>query len=232
MGVAIAVVAHHTDDILPRAGILVGGVVERLVHEPLCLLRRPCRIAPYGHVGLAQIGGGGTCLLLDSLTIVEQTEKVVADVAVHVTEGVLALIAQQEIVRVVACPVGTVHAVIPGPVTKEQQITGDVGLCQGTVVEHFQIAAIGSGIRRTTGEFVVQFVGRHDPYAQAVVLLVPGLHPFCLCQYLLTGRDDDNHIHGLIGMMVLIHDAIDEFRHRQDGRLEAGHLLGGIQFQR
>ena len=53
VGVAVAIVTHHTDDILPGTCIRVGGIVQRLVCQYLRLFRRPGRIAAYCHIRLS-----------------------------------------------------------------------------------------------------------------------------------------------------------------------------------
>ena len=55
------------------------------------------------------------------------------------------------------------------------------------------------------------------------------LDALCLCQPPLGGRDDDDHIHSLVGMMVLIRDAVHIFRHWE--RLEIGPILRGVMAQ-
>ena len=94
MGVVIAVVTHHTDDILPRASKLVGGITERLVDEHFCLIEGSGGITSYGHIGLAFIRR----TVLDHFPIVEEAEEIIADVTTDVAERVLALEAEQEVV--------------------------------------------------------------------------------------------------------------------------------------
>ena len=226
--IAVAVVAHHADHILPGTGIHVISIVQRLVYQHLRLQFVTGRETAYGHIGLTQIDTHPTPLLLDLLFIVEQTEEVVAHVAVHVAERVLALEAQQEVVRIIATPVCAQHTVIPGTVAEEQQVAGHVGFRLRPVIEHLHIAAVGRSIRRTAGEFIIQLVGRHDPHPQPVVGLVPGLDALCLRQHLLICRNDDHHVHRLVGMVVLIHDAIDDFRFREGCRLQVRHRQRGI----
>ena len=230
--IAVAVVAHHADHILPGTGIHVISIVQRLVYQHLRLQFVTGRETAYGHIGLTQIDTHPTPLLLDLLLIVEQTEEVVAHVAVHVAERVLALEAQQEVVRIIATPVCAQHTVIPGTVAEEQQVAGHVGFRLRPVVEHLHIAAVGRSIRRTAGEFIIQLVSRHDPHPQPVVGLVPGLDALCLRQHLLISRNDDHHVHRLVGMVVLIHDAIDDFRFREGCRLQVRHRQRGIYLER
>ena len=54
----------------------------------------------------------------------------------------------------------------------------------------------------------MQLVGRYDAYTQPVVLFVVCFQAFGLCQQVLTGGDDNHHIGGGIGMVILIGDAI------------------------
>ena len=113
VGILVTVVTHHTDGVLPGSGILVGNIVEQLVSQHLSLIRRSGRQSAYCHIGLSQIHRHAVSFLLDLLLIIEQTEEVVTHITVHMTEGVLALITEQEIIRLIALPLTTVHPVVP-----------------------------------------------------------------------------------------------------------------------
>ena len=95
-------------------------------------------------------------------------------------ERVLALEAEQEVVRVIVIPIGAKHTVIPGTVAKEQEIAWLILVCFGTVVEHLHIAAVGRGIRGSAGKLIIEFIGRDNPDTHAVVILMPGLDTFGL----------------------------------------------------
>ena len=220
VGIAVSVVAHHADGVLPRASLIVVGIADGLVDEDGGLFHSPRRESPYGHIGLALIGIATERGLLDLFAIIEQAEEVVAHKAVDGTERVVALITEQEIVRVTAAPLRAMHAIIPGPIAKEQEVTGHIGLCRSPVVKHLQIAAIGRGIRRAAGELIIQFVCRNDSYPQTVFLLMERLDALCLSQPFLQGGDDNHHIHCPIGMVILVRNLIHIFRLRQRGRLE------------
>ncbi len=176
MGVVIAVVTHHTDDILPRASKLVGGITERLVDEHFCLIEGSGGITAYGHIGLAFIRR----TVLDHFPIVEEAEEIIADVTTDVAERVLALETEQEVVRVIVIPIATKHTVIPGTVAKEQEIAWLIVVCFGTVVEHLHISAVGCGIRGSAGKLIIKFIGRDDPDTHTAVILMPSLDTFGL----------------------------------------------------
>ena len=206
--VVVAVVAHHAYLVLPRTGIFVLGVADNLIHQCLRLVWGAGRQTTNSYIGLAGIGGAVAVGGLYHLLIIQQTEEIVADVAVYLTERVLALVAQQIVVGIVAAPLAGEHTVVPSAIAKQQQVARLIVRCGGTVVQHFQIAAVGSGIGGAAAELVIQLVGRYDGYTQSVVLLMVGFQAFGLCQQVLTGGDDNHHIGGGIGMVILIGDAI------------------------
>ena len=114
MGIVIAVVTHHTDDVLPGAGKFVDGIAERLVDKHFCLIEGSGRITAYGHIGLAFIRR----TVLNHFPIVEEAEEIIANVTTDVAERVLALEAEQEVVRIIVIPIATKHTVIPGSVAE------------------------------------------------------------------------------------------------------------------
>ena len=64
------------------------------------------------------------------------------------------------------------------------------------------------------------------------MLFMPGLDALRLLQHLLRRRDDDHHIDGTVGMVVLIGDVIDVFRHRQVAGMDVGHRHRCVEGQR
>ena len=225
MGIAVAVVAHEAEHVLPGSCMVIGSVADGLVGHHGCFLQRPHGVTPHCHIGLTQKGRA----FLYHFLIIEQTEEIIADEAVDGTERIVALETEQEVISIIAAPLGTAQAVIPRPVAVEQQVSGKVSLRCSPVVEHLHVAAIGCGIRGSAAELVIQLIGRHDPHAQAVALLVQCLDALSLCQPPLGGGDDDDHIHSLVGMMILIRDTIHVFWHRE--RLEIGFVLRGVMAQ-
>ena len=215
--VAVAVVAHEAERVLPVAGIAVLHIVVYLIDQNLGLLFGTSRQTAYAHVGFVALGQAS------SLAFIEQAEIVVADVAVGGAVGVFTLVAEQEVVGRALGPVDSEHAVVPGTIAEEQQIAGHVGLGLGTIVEHLQIAAIGVGIGGSAAELVKELVGRHDAHSQGIVLLVQLLQPLGLSTHFLRRGNDDDHIGSLVGMMILIGDAIDQLRR---GKL-VGRKTGG-----
>ena len=203
---AVAVVAHEAEGVLPVTGMSVQAVVYDLVDHHLGLGSGAGRQTAHADVG--QVVARQAL----ALALVEHAEEVVTDIAVGGTERVLALEAEQIVVGRLGLPVSTQHAVVPGTVAKEQQVAGHVGLGLGTVVEHLQVAAIGIGVGRTTGELVEELVSRHNVDAHGVVLLVEGFQPLGLCHHTLRGRNNDDQVGRPVGVMVLIGDAVDILR--------------------
>ena len=209
VGIAIAVVAHEHEGVLPGAGILVFGIADDLVHHHLCIALRRHGEAADGHIGqsggsLIGIAAGGK-----GFAVVEHAEELIADVAVGLAERVVALEAEQVVVGRGLSPVAGEHAVIPCAVAEEQQEAWLVGLGLGTVVEHLQIPLVGGGIGGSAGELVVEFVGRYDAHAQTVMSAVELGQPLGLRTQRLRGRNDDDHVNGAVAMQVLIGDVIN-----------------------
>ena len=114
MGVVIAVITHHTDDVLPRTCKFVGGITECLIDKHFCLIEGTGGITAYGHIGLAFIRR----TILDYFPIVEEAEEIIANVTTDVAERVLALETEQEVVRIIVLPISAKHPVIPGTVAE------------------------------------------------------------------------------------------------------------------
>ena len=114
--IIVTVVAHHADGVLPRAGILVVGIVKQFVCQHLCFFLRSGRQATYGHIRLSQIHRHTVSHLLNLFLIIEQTEEVITHITVHMTEGVLTLKTEQEVIRIIAFPLTAAHPVIPGSI--------------------------------------------------------------------------------------------------------------------
>ena len=229
--IVIAVVAHEAEHVLPGSRMLVVSIADGLVSQDGRTLQGPDGKTPYCHIGLAQIGQAHATLLLNLFLVIEQTEEIVADEAIYRTERVVALETEQEIVKIIAAPLGTVHTVVPGTVAIEQQVSGHVRLRRSPVVEHLHITAIGRSVGSSTRELIIQLVGRHDPHAQTVALLMQRLDAFSLCQPLLRSGYDDHHVHSLVGMMVLVGDGIHIFWFRQGRCLEIWFVLRRIMHE-
>ena len=212
VAVGVAVVAHHADGVLPCPGAGVLNIADALVDHGLGGIGRAHGEASHGHVGLVADEHAA------ALIVVHQTEVVVGNIAVNLAEGVLALIAQQEIVGGIVLPARGKHPVVPGTVAEEQQVAGHILVALRTVVEHLQVAAVGIGIGGAAGELVVEFVGGNDIHAQRVLLAVILCQTLCLCQELLRCGDDDDHIGRCVGMVVLVGDVMDVFRHGERTR--------------
>ena len=141
MYVAVAVIAHEDEHVLPTAGILVPGIVYCLVNHGLGFVLIAHGKAPYGHVELVVTGGTA------ALSVVKTAEEAVVHIAVDCVERVFALMAKQEIVGREAPTLGRVHAVVPHAVSEKQQITRHVAFGLGAVVQHLEVPPVGVGIR-------------------------------------------------------------------------------------
>ena len=86
VGILVSVITHHADGVLPGAGILVVGIVKQFVCQHRCLFLRSGGQASYGHIWLSQIHRHAIFLFLYLFLIVEQTEEIVAHIAIHLTE--------------------------------------------------------------------------------------------------------------------------------------------------
>ena len=207
MHIAIAVVAHETDGVLPIAGVNVIGIVDDFVDHDLSLSLSTCRQTAYAHVGAVALGQVGT------LAFIEHTEEVIADVAHGLAERVLTLVAEQIVIGRRLPPVAGKHTIVPGTIAHEQQVARHVGLALGAIVEHLQVASIGVGVGRATAELVEELVGRYDAHTQRVKPFMQCLQTLGLRQQLLCRGDNDDQIDGSVGMMILVGNAIYILRH-------------------
>ena len=210
--VFVAVVAHEDERVLPGTGIVVDRISDGLVYHRLGLSFGRHGEPSHGHIQL--VGS----LRIATLSLVEQTEEAIVHVAIEFAERIVALKTQQIVVSIEQTGIGRAHAVVPYAVAKQQQILGHVGLSLRTVVEHLQVAPVGIGIGRTARKLVVQLVGRHDVHPQAIMRLVEVFEPLGLGKEFLTGGDDDDHVGGRVGMVVLVGDAVHILGHRKTGR--------------
>ena len=198
--VVVAVVAHEHQFVLPGAGVTVLGIGDGLVYHGLCLFY--ARHGEASHGDVVHVFGHG----IAALAVVESCEESVVDIAKHRVERVLTLVAEQIVIGVESAAVAGEHAVVPYATAEEQQIAGQVRVGGSAVVEHLQVAAVGVGIRRSAAELVVEFMGLDDAHAQAVVLLMEVGEPLGLFEVFTGRRDDDHHVRGCVGMMVLVAD--------------------------
>ena len=147
--------------------------------------------------------------------IVEQGEIVVAHVALGLAHGVVAFIAEQQVIGRGIVPAREFQAVVPCSIAEEQQVAWPFLGCGRTVVEHFQVAAVGIAVGGAAGELVVQLVGSHQVHAQSVMLLMQPFQPFGLRLQFPAGRNDDDHVGPFVGMPVLRRYGSHHLRHRQ-----------------
>ena len=128
--VAIAVITHEHECVLPCPGIGIGGIVDGLVYQDLSILGIGYGETPHADVepvGFFEIG---------ALTIVQQSEPAIVYIAGDFIEGVFALEAKQMVVGIEVAALGGKHAIIPHAVAEEQEILGHRRSSGGTVVHH------------------------------------------------------------------------------------------------
>ena len=94
VSIVITIVTHHANDILPCTCMRVGSIVQGLIHQYSCFLLSTYRKAAYSHIWFALISYNSTTLLLNLFLIIKQAEEIVAHITVHMTERVLAFIAE------------------------------------------------------------------------------------------------------------------------------------------
>ena len=80
VAVAVTVVAHHADCVLPRSGVVVSYIADNLVHHHLGLFRSPCRQSSHGDVAL--VGDQQTAPLI----VVQKAVVVIGEITVGLTE--------------------------------------------------------------------------------------------------------------------------------------------------
>ena len=211
MQVVVTVVAHEHQFVLPGSRVAVLGIGDGLVDHDLRLVDTCHGESSHGDV--VHVFGQGVA----ALAVVESCEEAVVDIAEHGVERVLALVAEQIVIGIEGAAVAGEHAVVPYATAEEQQIAGQVGVGGRAVVEHLQVAAVGVGIGRAAAELIVELIGLDDAHAQTVVLLVETCEPLCLLQVFTRGGDDDHHVCGSVGMMVLVGDGAHKRRCREGG---------------
>ena len=116
VAVAVAVVAHEDAQILPTAGILVLGVTYSLVDHNLSFSLRAHGETSYGYIELVGFKR------IAAFTIIKTAEETVVYITLCVAEGVFALVTKKEVVRIQACTLLRIHAVVPYAITEKQQV--------------------------------------------------------------------------------------------------------------
>ena len=176
--VAVSVIAHKHQGVLPGAYIGILSITDGLVYQHLGFFCISYREAAYGYILQLTVR-------IQSGSLAEHTEPAVADEAGYGAEGVFTLKAQQIIVWIQGSATGGKHAVIPYAVAEEQEIFRHICLALRLIRKHAQVAAVGVGIGGTARKFVIEFIGRHDGNAQSVVLFMKFFQPLCLFQQFL-----------------------------------------------
>ena len=176
--VAVSVIAHKHQGVLPGAYIGILGITDGLVYQHLGFFCISYRKTTYGYI--LQLA-----VRIQSGSLAEHAEPAVADEAGYGTDGVFTLKAQQVIVRIQGSATGGKHAVIPYAVAEEQEIFRHISLALRLIRKHAQVAAVGVGIGGTARKFVIEFIGRHDGNAQSVVLFMKFFQPLSLFQQFL-----------------------------------------------
>ena len=176
--VAVSVIAHKHQRVLPGAYIGILSITDGLVYQHLGFFCIGYREAAYGYIlqFTARIQSG---------SLAEHTEPAVADEAGYGAEGVFTLKAQQVIVWIQDSATGGKHAVIPYAIAEEQEIFRHICLALRLIRKHAQVAAVGVGIGGTARKFVIEFIGRHNRNAQSVVLFMKFFQPLSLFQQFL-----------------------------------------------
>ena len=146
--IAVAIVAHEDQRVLPSASVLVLHVADGLVYHSLGVVLGGDGEASNGHVEL--VGAH----LVDALSIIEQAEEAIVYEAFDLIERVLALKAKQVIVGVEVGALARKHAVIPHAIAEKQQVTGHIGVGLGAVIEHLEVPTVSVGIGCATGKLI------------------------------------------------------------------------------
>ena len=174
MLVVVTVITHEHHRVLPSPRLFVFYIRDGLINKDLRIVSRTNRESSNGNVMPI-----GTCRTA-ALTIIQTTEEAIVNIAIRLAERVLTLHAKQEIIRGVTLPRTRVHTVIPCTVAEEQQITRHLFIGLRPVVQHLHVTAVGMCIRSSAGEFIKQFISRHDLHRHSIALFMQRLDSFCL----------------------------------------------------
>ena len=150
--VVVSVVSHKHQCVLPSACLVVQSIRNGFIYQYFSLFFGGYRKSAHCQIELVRLIG------CHPFTIVQQTEKAVVDITKHLVKRVFAFKTKQIIVCSSLSPFACVHPIIPRTIAEKQQITRHIGIGVGTVVQHFEITAIGIGIRRTTTKLVKKLV--------------------------------------------------------------------------
>ena len=195
--VFVAVIAHHANHVAPRPGILVFHVIDGLVHHDTRLRFR-------GHRETSDSQIHFVARQAPTLSIVQQPEIVLHDIAGHLAERIFRFVAQEIVIGIQSLGCLGHHTVVPHTIAEKEEIAGHVGFRLRPVVEHLHETAVSRGVRCSGRELIVNLVGTHDGHPQAVQVAVGFGQPFGLGLKLATGRNEDNHVHGSRRMQILV----------------------------
>src|SRR5574344_1083862 len=90
--ITVTVISHHHNGILPVTGIGIGIVRFQFIYHRGGFGGCAHWISTYSHIGLSTIAS-------NIFPIIQQAVEVITDITIYLTERILALITQQEIIR-------------------------------------------------------------------------------------------------------------------------------------
>ena len=146
--VVIAIITHKHQGVLPCSGIGIGGIIDGFIYQYLGFCR--CGNGESAHRHVLQF-----TLRMTASPLAQDAHPAITHIAIDGTEGVFALIAEQVIVWIQVSAILSQHPVVPYAVAEEQEILRHICLRSRLVGQHTEIAAIGVGIGRATGELIV-----------------------------------------------------------------------------
>ena len=110
--VVVTIITHIHDGVLPRASIFVLHIVDCLIDHHLGFIWGTDWETPYCHV-LLFYGWIGTCAFR------QNAHPTIADIAIQVTEWILALITEQIVVWRKSLTLRYQHTIVPNAITEE-----------------------------------------------------------------------------------------------------------------
>ena len=197
MVIVVSIVAHHANHISPRAGVLVLHIINRLVHQNLGFRLRRHRETADTQIYLI-------FHQIISFAIIQKPEIVFHHETGGMAERILRFVTKQIIIRIKTTRVGRYHTVVPHAVAEQQEVAGHIGIRRCTVIQHFHKTAIGRSIRCPGRELIINLVGTHDLYTQAIHTPMSFGQTLRLCIKFTAGWNNDNHVGGRRGMQILI----------------------------
>ena len=135
--------------------------------------------------------------------VIEHTVIVVRHIAIDFMHGIITFIRKEIVVWIIVSDIRRDGTVVPQTVAEKQEETWQA-VCAGPVIEHFEIATIGSSVRRSGRKLIIYMVCTHHLHIQSLNAAMRLGQSLGLGCQRAAGRHDNYHVDVAVGMKILV----------------------------